>query len=286
MSDKEEVFTFKCHDSHLVGVLHHVKDASDYAVLIVVGGPQYRVGSHRQFVLLARTLAKNGIQTMRFDYRGMGDSEGERRTFEDIDDDIRAAVDTLFSKVPNLKGVVIWGLCDAASAILMYAANDNRINGLILLNPWVHSESTSAKAYMKHYYLSHFFSLDLWKKILTGNFRFFESIRSFLSMFYSMFFGGKVNENKGNVSPESGSFHNIMANGWKNFTGRIMIILSGNDLTASEFMDLTRGSSRWKRLMKNENVMVHNLPLSDHTFTHREWSDQVEKWTVEWVKSI
>ena len=41
------------------------------AVLVVVGGPQYRVGSHRQFVSLARALARQGMTTVRFDYRGM-----------------------------------------------------------------------------------------------------------------------------------------------------------------------------------------------------------------------
>jgi len=33
---------------------------------------------------------------MRFDYRGMGDSEGEARTFESVQDDIRIAIDTFF----------------------------------------------------------------------------------------------------------------------------------------------------------------------------------------------
>jgi len=51
--------------------------AADTGVLIVVGGPQYRVGSHRQFVMLARFLADHGVPCMRFDYRGMGDVSGE-----------------------------------------------------------------------------------------------------------------------------------------------------------------------------------------------------------------
>jgi len=51
-------------------------------VLIVVGGPQYRVGSHRQFLLLSRRLAAEGHPVMRFDYRGMGDASGAMRGFE------------------------------------------------------------------------------------------------------------------------------------------------------------------------------------------------------------
>ena len=43
------------------------------AVLVVVGGPQVRAGSHRHFVQLARHLATHGHAVMRFDVRGMGD---------------------------------------------------------------------------------------------------------------------------------------------------------------------------------------------------------------------
>jgi alpha-beta hydrolase superfamily lysophospholipase len=62
----------------LVGIVHPAgKPAGDIGVVVVVGGPQYRVGSHRQFVLLARDLAAAGIPTLRFDTRGMGDSGGD-----------------------------------------------------------------------------------------------------------------------------------------------------------------------------------------------------------------
>ena len=78
----------------------------------MVGGPQYRVGSHRQFVLLARDLAADGFPVFRFDYRGMGDSEGEFRGFEHVEDDIAAAVEAFRSASPGLREIVLWGLCD------------------------------------------------------------------------------------------------------------------------------------------------------------------------------
>ena len=51
-------------------------------VVIVVGGAQYRVGSHRQFVGLARHLAAHGHPVLRFDFPGMGDSPGDWVGFE------------------------------------------------------------------------------------------------------------------------------------------------------------------------------------------------------------
>ena len=60
-------------------------------VVIVVGGAQYRVGSHRQFVQMARLLAAAGYPVLRFDFPGMGDSPGAPVAFEDSAPHIAAA---------------------------------------------------------------------------------------------------------------------------------------------------------------------------------------------------
>ena len=69
---------------------------------------------------------------LRFDYRSMGDSPGETRDFLGVDADIAAAIDTLLAARPAIKRVVLWGLCDAASAALLYleATRDPRVAGL------------------------------------------------------------------------------------------------------------------------------------------------------------
>ncbi|MGZ5200780.1 MAG: hydrolase 1, exosortase A system-associated, partial [Telluria sp.] len=86
----ERALAFPCGGDWLYGVASLPAQAGACGVLIVVGGPQYRAGSHRQFTLLARSLADAGIPAMRFDYRGMGDSDGGVRSFESVDEDIRA----------------------------------------------------------------------------------------------------------------------------------------------------------------------------------------------------
>ena len=72
---------FDCEGSRLVGIAALPARPAATGVLIIVGGPQYRAGSHRQFTLLARHLADAGYPTMRFDYRGMGDSAGRMLAF-------------------------------------------------------------------------------------------------------------------------------------------------------------------------------------------------------------
>jgi len=176
----ELAFTFPCQGADLVAILHPGADQAPRGVLIVVGGPQYRVGSHRQFILLARDLAGAGIPVLRFDYRGMGDAGGEAIDFEHCDADIAAAVDAFYAHSPGLRKVVIWGLCDAASAALLYAWRDPRVAGLVLLNPWVRTEAGESKAFLKHYYLKRLFSAELWAKIRLGEFNVAESLRSLL----------------------------------------------------------------------------------------------------------
>ena len=63
----ERPVQFSCGTDRLLGILHPGAPDSERGVLVVVGGPQYRVGSHRQFVLLARALAAAGIPVLRFD---------------------------------------------------------------------------------------------------------------------------------------------------------------------------------------------------------------------------
>ena len=137
---RESVLGFACEGEPLIGILAEPSDGAvaDVGVLIIVGGPQYRVGSHRQFTLLARHLAANGFAALRFDYRSMGDSPGETRDFLAVDADIAAAIDALLAARPALKRVALWGLCDAASAALLYldSTRDPRVAGVALLNPW------------------------------------------------------------------------------------------------------------------------------------------------------
>ena len=82
MSYSETPQFIPCGGERMLGILALPAVPADIGIVLVVGGPQTRVGSHRQFVLLSRCLAAAGYAVLRFDYRGMGDSSGEQRGFE------------------------------------------------------------------------------------------------------------------------------------------------------------------------------------------------------------
>ncbi|KIF81846.1 hydrolase 1, exosortase A system-associated [Noviherbaspirillum autotrophicum] len=282
MTVEERPLCFSCHDAALYGILSVPRQPRSRAVLIVVGGPQYRAGSHRQFVLLARALASHGYPVLRFDYRGMGDSEGEPRNFERVDDDLRVAVDQLLAAIPSICEVVMWGLCDGASASLFYAYRDARVSGMVLVNPWAHTEQGAAKAHLKHYYRTRLTDPALWRKIMRGEFQTYAAMHSLRTMVHCAFStsNASTDTNGGMSLPDRLHY------GLTQFSGKVLIILSENDLTAQEFRELAQGTSSWRKLMHASRVQRFDLRGANHTFARRDWREQVIGITLEWLHSL
>jgi exosortase A-associated hydrolase 1 len=273
----ERALAFPCENDWLYGVLSLPALPSRRAVLIVVGGPQVRTGSHRQFTLLARSLAQAGIAAMRFDYRGMGDSEGAARDFERVQTDLRAAVDCLCAELPKLEEVVLWGLCDGASAAAMYAPADRRVSALALLNPWVRSEAGEAKARLKHYYGDRLLDPSLWRKIARGRFDFVGAARSFARIARAAFASRPA-------QAEAPLPERVRA-ALQAFEGKVLVMLSGADLTAQEFGEVTAASRDWQRLLAEARFTQQRLPKADHTCSRRAWHEQMVRWTADWLRS-
>ncbi len=261
----------------LIGILHAA--SRKLGVVVVVGGPQYRVGSHRQFVLLARALAAGGFPVLRFDYRGLGDSAGEARDFEAIADDLRVAVDTLIVQ-SGAEQVVIWGLCDAASAALMYGLHDGRVAGLVLLNPWVHTVEAEAKVRLKTYYAGRLRSAEFWRKLFSFDLDWRDSVSSL---------SGYLRRALVAASPavtHQVHFIDRMRQGWLVFNGPSLVILSGDDFTAGEFRQLCAADPTWRSLLSRPSVLTVTLPDANHTFARMEWRERVEQETLAWLQRL
>ncbi len=326
---QEQALAFHCDAASLPAILTlpvsaAVQASATRGVLVIVGGPQYRAGSHRQFTLLARSLAQQGIPVLRFDVRGMGDGEGGPRTFDDLADDVRAATDCFMGAVPGLRDVVLWGLCDGAAAAVLYAGSDQRISGLVLLNPWARDEAGLAKAMLKHYYLRRLTDPALWRKVFSGRFDVRGSAASLLqhigralrpsakSPLAGIEPAGAVSvpEPMSTVAPAATAPVSAAATppaptaaipsipavaspplgprlyaGLQRFQGKVLLVISPGDLTAMEFLDLAGSSRAWRTLMRAPRITRRDLPGADHTFSRRAWRDQVAEWTGQWLRS-
>ena len=281
MTFTEHAVTFPCAGEQLLGIVAAPELPQATGVLIVVGGPQYRVGSHRQFLLLSRALAEAGYPAMRFDFRGMGDSTGELRDFEEVNEDIGAAINAFQAHCPQLERIVLWGLCDAASASLLYwdTTRDARVGGLVLLNPWVRSEATLARAYVKHYYGQRLVQPEFWRKLLTGRLDIGRALGGFIGSLRQA-----RQQDPSTKKARVMSFQQRMLRGLQEFPGVSTIILSGNDYTAKEFLESANASAAWQEVLKQENVSMTEVPAADHTFSSAEWRSGVERLTIGWMK--
>lgn len=279
MTVEERAINFACNGDSLVGILHVPAHPRTQAVLIAVGGPQYRAGSHRQFVLIARALAALGYAVLRFDYRGMGDSKGAMRNFEHVEDDLCVAVGELVRNISCIRKVVIWGLCDGASAAALYGWQDPRVNGLILVNPWVRTDAGEATTMLKHYYRSRLFDRSLWQKIGRGELDYGGAARSILSIAKRAIRAGFLTERTALTSLPQRLYQ-----GLQRFPGMVLVLLSENDLTAQEFREVSQSSREWGALMEATRITCYNLAGANHTFSRRDFREQVIRWTAEWLE--
>lgn len=250
MNAEQRALQFSCQGHSLVGIIDVPERPLQRGVLVISGGPQYRVGSHRHYTLLARLLAPRGIPVMRFDYRGMGDSEGEPRGYASIDDDIRAAIKEFFMQMPDMQEIVIWGLGDGATAAALYAHTDARVRGLVLLNPWAGGACGAAQSALLPQLLSRFGEIGFWKKV---------GSRHAVA-----------------VDADMPMPQRIIAS-LACFDGAALVVVGGADAIGREFADL----------MERNDTPCRRVTIAgaNHTFASREWRDEVAELSANWIVS-
>src|SRR5687767_14300174 len=115
------LLTFPCEGEQLAASL----DSGDGAtgLLLVTGGSQTRIGSHRMYERLAWSLAGEGISCLRFDRRGVGDSSGVDPDFAGSGPDIAAAAAAFRAAAPGIERMFGFGLCDGASALALFGGD-------------------------------------------------------------------------------------------------------------------------------------------------------------------
>ena len=264
---------FRVGSDPLVGIATRAPAPSEVGVMIMVGGRQYRAGSHRQFVLLARRLARAGYCAFRFDFRGMGDSTGRRRSFEEVDEDLARAIATFQASCPSVRRIVLWGLCDAATAAVLYwwRCRDERIAGMCLVNPWLRSEAGLARTRVRHYYRERIFAAEFWRKLMRGQVAPIRSLGEYLANRQAA---------RNGQFPE---FQRNMISGMNEFPGPLLLLLSERDLTAKEFIDRISEAPALAPLLQKSELRRIDIADADHTFSSERWRNEAEEAVVNWL---
>jgi len=133
----EQAGYFRVPGAHLYTVLHRVEDPVARILLV---GPfaSERHNSYIPWVRWARYLAAHGIEALRYDYRGVGESTGvfEQMTFDDWCDDVRVLTEWLKNQSPEVPfavhGLELGGIlaarafaAGAGNALILWSAPSN-----------------------------------------------------------------------------------------------------------------------------------------------------------------
>ena len=280
---------FACGAADLLGIIHRTDAPSDIGVMTVVaGGPQYRAGVGRGLVSLGRELAAQGIHVMRFDHRGLGDSSGEFLGFEHLAEDLRAAIAMFKQEVPELKRIVLWGGCDAASAILIHAFKLTDVASIVVGNPFVSARVTQA-AVVRSHYVKRLGEWSFWRKVFSFEYDFrsyFRAAMAKLGVYKKPSGTEKTMPASANANTKSKHFIDNMLSGLERFNGDVLFLMSGQSLVSKEFDELVARSPAWKQAYSRDGNKRIDFPDADQAFSSQDSKEKVNLAIREWAEGL
>ena len=283
----EKPVVFQCEGVQLIGIIHIPERPQTAGILAVAaGGIQYRAGCGRQLLSLARALASQGTPVMRFDHRGMGDSVGELLGFQHMDADLQGAIDIFRQNVAELRHIVLFGGCEAASGIMISAHQLASVKSLILANPWV-NDSMQAVVSSRHYY-RRLGELQFWKKLMTFQYNLLGYVAGFFSYAKNKIVSHlpRGKDSFDEMSEPAAPFQERMLSGFQNFNGPVLFLKSGLSLISEEFDHLVDSSKPWHKAYSRAGVKRLELPSADQTFSTAAARKEMCEAVVNWMNEV
>jgi len=252
-------FLFECDGDRLAATLDLPEGdtAPETGLLIVSGGNETRAGAWSGQAQLAAQIAAHGFAVLRFDRRGVGDSEGANTGFRGSAADIAAAMAAFREHCAQLRRVVGMGNCDAASALML--AGGAGCDVLVLANPWTFDEDAQEApqpAAIRAHYRQRLADRNAIRRLLTGK----VSLRS---LFTSLKQGAAP-------PPPPSALAQAMRSGIEDFAGQAIFPIAGRDRTGQTFLSV------WG---KDERVRL--CPQASHSFVEPDARPWLENLVLE-----
>lgn len=155
MSVRDEALRFGP-EAQLVGIVSHPSTGTagrlpSHAFVILNAGVLHRVGPHRLHVVLAWHIASSGVASLRLDLGGIGDSvtTSDAATFrETAVADTRAAMTGLTGAI-GAQRFVLFGVCSGADNSIATALVDDRVAGIVVVDPATYPTTRSQLRYLR-----------------------------------------------------------------------------------------------------------------------------------------
>jgi hypothetical protein len=309
--------TFENRDGFkLFGILEKPDDVeSDTTVLLLSPGIKMRVGPHRLYNKLSKQLVGHGVNVFRFDFYGLGDSEGDIdeavlvNVYNSIQDG-RFVNDTLDAMdwLENNQGqtqFILGGLCGGAITGLLTGCDDDRVTGLLalgLINVFEGGEDNFSKfvtdghlSSLKEGYVRKLTDFESWKRLLSFKSDYRLIIKILLKPFKKIFKNIKATikteddsdltlpqELQGsNVNPKFAPAFFKMVKSSK----KMLLVFSGGDRLLWEFEE--KFESVYENRLKpfKEHYEVITIPQANHILALKEWEDEMHGHVNTWLRT-
>jgi alpha/beta superfamily hydrolase len=303
----EEFVCFNSNGLKLYGILHIPgNDVVNRKAWINILNPglKNRVAPNRLNIKIARMLCKKGFYVLRFDPKGIGDSEGDISNNNYLRLDLWGEIqkglfveDTLESisflkNTINIEKVVLIGNCGGAITAILSAYRNKHISGLILIDTPVRIstsdislsdvmiENTSYKEILKN-----IFKKDSWSKLykLYGS----ENVYSFIKHISKNFLKKliKLSIFKNDIQHVSERFNyeffrvfNIMAKKMK-----ILFIFAENDSNLKEWNEDM--GENIKKLKNNKHLQIRTIKNANHIYSEEESQLELINCIGYWIEN-
>jgi alpha/beta superfamily hydrolase len=135
---KEEKVSIPCHQIQLEGLLSN-QEASSFKGGVILCHPHPQYGGdmdHPVITTAAEAAFQEGFSTLRFNFRGVGESEGSYGEGIGEREDVRAVADYLCSRLENNDcPLILLGYSFGAWAGFPIAIEDRRFEGMVAVAP-------------------------------------------------------------------------------------------------------------------------------------------------------
>jgi len=155
-------------DTTLIGILSEPPRGTPVidqpAIVLLNAGLLHRVGAARLYVRVARRLATMGFRVIRFDFSGVGDSDTRRDSLAFEESSVLETQEVMdhLKRTKDVGQFILIGLCSGADVGFSTAAVDDRVIGVVQLDPYAYR---TAGYYLRHYG-KRMLEVDVWKRFI------------------------------------------------------------------------------------------------------------------------
>jgi hypothetical protein len=120
-------------------------------------------------------------------------------------------------------------------------------------------------------------TIGFWQQLLSARIPIARRLKEFLA---------NVRTSRGDALPgQADSLPERTRRALERFRGPVLLLISGNDLTAAEFRACLKGHD-WKAWRESSSITRVDLPAADHTFSRQEWRLAVTESTIKWLHQL